>query len=188
VPTNDQGIGPDVILIELEGFRRVALTPTESPVAAGVAIGAKMRSTVTWYPGATQACVQLHGTEEEPISFRVVLRDQWIGLVNGAQFKLQELRNLLNDGVRLQLVWGENLSRRGYLTRVRPIYEREADIMVEVEFTVDEADEAIVFTRLGIAPLPAPPDIFDALDAISAAADTAIVAAATITSVVNAVT
>ncbi|MEL6347805.1 MAG: hypothetical protein AAFV53_32165 [Myxococcota bacterium] len=186
MPTDDQGRGPAVVLRQLEGTgREIRLEETTLP-ERGVAAEAQLRAQMTWYPGAGTASVQLFGTQEQPIVFRGWLRDAWIGEQNGALALAQQLRDMLLSQGLVELSWGFSFRRRGYITRVRPTFDREADIQYEVEFSPTETDEASIIVQDAEAlPLPSQASLADVLDVLSDALELA-VTAATVTNAIQA--
>lgn len=184
-----------ITLTEVEGSLSVTLENSTLP-ERGVSVEVRQRSKVTWYPGATTASVQLFGTQEEPITFRGRLRDTWLETTHGALDITAQLRALLLSQKLLELVWAESterdgkssevvpITRRGYLTRLTPIYDRGADIAYEIEFTPTEADEAEVATSAAEGvPLPSQFELSDLLDLIGDALE----AVQTVSAVTNGV-
>ena len=166
------------ILLEEQGGarRRVLLEQTALP-ERGVAVESRSRMQTTWYPGASEASVQLLGVEERPITFRGWLRDRWLGTVGGALALNQELEALLRGQQEVILTWTETqeggvvpldqqpIVRRGYVTMYRPEYDRAADIAYELEFTPTGADEAVIATAAAQRiPLPTQFELADLLD------------------------
>ena len=183
-----------ITLSEVEGSLTVTLESSTLP-ERGVSVEVRQRAKVTWYPGASTASVQLFGTQEEPITFRGRLRDTWLETTNGALDITARLRALVLGQQLVELVWAETserdgkssevvpLTRRGYLTRLTPIYDRSADIAYEIEFTPTEADEAEVATAAAEGvPLPSQFELSDLLDLVGDILE----AAQTVSAVTNA--
>jgi hypothetical protein len=176
-----------VVLRELGGAQReLRLEDTTLP-EQGVVVETEQRTTATWYPGASTASVQVHGTKEAPIPFVGWLRDSWLGLEGGAAEIGQQLRALSLGRQRCELSWGESLVRRGRVQRVRLEYTREADIRYEFVFEPDEADEsAVIAVAANRVPAPSQFELADVLDVLSDALDLALKAAA-VSNAINAI-
>lgn len=172
----DEDVGLPVLIQELEGARRVLRLEDHDLPERGVEIGGELRSVVTWYPGRSNASVQVMGTQEEPITLEGWFRDGDAMIDGHAMERYQAGRNIWLGQRLCQLEWGD-LVRRGRIKSFTGIFDGRADVRYRLVFQVEEADEAVIVTRAVIAE-PAPSGfslaaLLDALDALAEAANTA---------------
>lgn len=161
-----------VVIEELEGDRRSVVLDNSARPQRGLETGSQLVAKTTWYPGAKAASVQVLGIQEDTLTLDLRLSDQLIGTVGGAQELLSQLRAIHRARRLCELSWGSTLVRRGFLSRVTPAWEREADITVRLEFLAVEADDAdVVATDPSEATGTSTADLADILDEVSAAAD-----------------
>lgn len=175
-----------IVLEELGGRRRRVVLEDSTLPERGLAVESRARIQSTWYPGASRASVQHLGTEERPFTLRGHLRDVWLGTVGSALAAWADLDGLLRGQQPISLTWTETqeggilpldqqpLVREGYITMLRPVYDRAGDIGYELEFTPTAADEAVVATAEVLSlPLPDQSLLSAILDVLGGVMDTA---------------
>lgn len=158
--------GQPVVLRELGGqYRTVELAGSDMP-ERGMEAPVSLRAVHSRYPGG-KVTTQILGVEEGEITLKCRFNDRLTSLDEGAIAQSETLRSILLGQQPVELTWGILLTRRGYLTKVTPRYERESLIGCEIAFLPVEADEAFyVTTPMGAPSAKAVLDLLDLLDAI----------------------
>lgn len=136
--------GLPVVIVELAPpARTVELAGRDRP-EQGVKVGSVQRTTQTYYPGTSQASVQVMGTREEPIVLRGWFQDAFAVLVGGGTpgDRIALLRAIQQGGAQCRLIWGDAIVRVGRVARVEADYRQAGRIRYEITFEVDQPSEA----------------------------------------------
>ncbi len=102
-----------VVIVETSGLRRpITLYDTSLPRDGNeTTLGMRVRGKETWYPGATEATVQVLGPSYEPIRFAGVLEDNRIGAPGAAVATMWLIRMVGKAGRIVLFNYGPILRR-----------------------------------------------------------------------------
>lgn len=142
--------GHPVIISELAfPFRTLLLAGRDRPEQP-VTRTTVQRARKSHYPGTNQASVQVMGSAEEPIVLRGWFHDPLTLLDGGPQARIAVARGILQGGRLCRLSWGGVITCKGRITRVTPGFYKAQRLRYEIEFDVDQPNEAVALTPLPI--------------------------------------